>query len=497
MGFSKDQILSWLDSVTYQADLDLSKSGQEINKSQQPLTQSHSNLLPSPPASRKRSFLSIAEPCLETPIKKRRRRQTRTAEDIHRTPRPGDTGTISVSGSEVLSLPSCSDSVTSGQVSPTRLAERLRSQPDGLDCLVLDVNNLDLSFALHSFYMNIRAVQMCNRIVPANMQEEINRLSPSRRSLCEFLDNVYDPATSFSSSQKPNAVFLDNVINITDKAIECSRCKVDEAGWNNHVHTPLLELSFRVRDKFQEPRISFWSCTTASILTSYLVDNVPGKKVDYAMFIDPTNDTEIRPQIEVLHKEYGSINHTDFEAFEKRPITISIETKRQDQEKTKANNQMGIWHAAQWRLLERLAGREALTALPFIPGLLVFGHTWHFVASSYKDRKTLLWIDNITMGSTQSDLGVFQIIKGINKLYEWSKDVFWPWYKTYVLVSRPSRSVQEQSNLEGGSDAEAHVQALRYHAVVMPSYDTFTNQFAHPTDEVVYIVLALSGEHSP
>ncbi|GKU14509.1 unnamed protein product [Fusarium langsethiae] len=276
---------------------------------------------------------------------------------------------------------------------------------------------------------------MCSKIVPADMQEDIDRLSPSRRSLCEFLDNVYDPATSFSN-RKPNEFFLADVFEIVDKAIECSRFKVDEAGWNNHVHTPLLKMALLACSNCQKPRIGFWSCTTASILPSYLVDNVPGKKVDYAMFIDPTGEPESQAQIDKLHKEYISINHTDFVPFEKQPITISIETKRQDQEKTKANNQMGIWHAAQWRLLERLAGTEALSSLPFIPGILVFGHTWHFVASSYKDGRTLLWIDNITMGSTQSDLGVFQIIKGAGKLCEWSTDVFWPWYKSHVLVPR-------------------------------------------------------------
>jgi hypothetical protein len=109
----------------------------------------------------------------ETPVKRRRRRRTQASGDIHRTPRPGDNGTISVSGSEILSLPSYSDSVTSGQISPTRLAERLRSQPDGLDCLALDLNNPDLPFALHKFHLGIRSVQMCSKIVPADMQVRI------------------------------------------------------------------------------------------------------------------------------------------------------------------------------------------------------------------------------------------------------------------------------------------------------------------------------------
>ncbi|KAH7129471.1 hypothetical protein B0J13DRAFT_627305 [Dactylonectria estremocensis] len=51
---------------------------------------------------------------------------------------------------------------------------------------------------------------------------------------------------------------------------------------------------------------------------------------------------------------------------------------------------MGVWQAAQWRALEQLAGSAARETLEFLPGLLVFGHQWNIVATSYKDGKTIL-----------------------------------------------------------------------------------------------------------
>ncbi|KAJ4176528.1 hypothetical protein NW767_015414 [Fusarium falciforme] len=189
----------------------------------------------------------------------------------------------------------------------------------------------------------------------------------------------------------------------------------------------------------------------------YRIDSMPGKKVDFTLFIEPSSDPDTIAPVEALFKIRGSINHTDFEPLEKCPVTVSIETKRHDEGSKRANIQMGVWQAAQWRALEDLAGSDALRSLEFLPGLLVFGHQWNFVASSYKDGKTILWKER-SIGSTQTEFGVFQIMTGIDKLRAWSVDVFWPWYKLYVLKVR-AQSVPE-ADTHVPADVEAEMRGL-------------------------------------
>jgi hypothetical protein len=88
----------------------------------------------------------------------------------------------------------------------------------------------------------------------------------------------------------------------------------------------------------------------------------------------------------------NSINHTPYAPLRRIPISVSIETKPGGMSTRKAQLQMGIWHAAQWRHLSKLAGGN-LQALPFIPGILVYGHEWIFVASTYDNGKTVSFLN--------------------------------------------------------------------------------------------------------
>lgn len=49
---------------------------------------------------------------------------------------------------------------------------------------------------------------------------------------------------------------------------------------------------------------------------------------------------------------------------------------------------MGVWQAAQWKLLGELAG-EAISELEMIPGVVVEGHEWKFVATTNLGGKTV------------------------------------------------------------------------------------------------------------
>ncbi|KAH6961719.1 hypothetical protein BKA56DRAFT_500093 [Ilyonectria sp. MPI-CAGE-AT-0026] len=381
----------------------------------------------------------------------KRRRLNKNVTDTERTPRQGDS--VSVTGSEIPSLTSRSNSVASGQISPTRLADELRQQPKGVLVKTMDVNDEDMPLSLQNFIPDIENIATGLHIVPAYLEPEISRLALTRRSLKRFYPHVYAPTTSQPDTQTPatDISILVDILRIVDKATECLNCGMDEAGWNNHVHSPLLETALYGRGPWGKQLAGFYSCTTASIIPWYRIDNMPGKKIDFTLFIDPKFDPDATELVEALFESRGgSINHTDFQPLEKRPVTVSIETKRHDESQKNANIQMGVWQAAQWRALEQLAGSAAMETLEFLPGLLVFGHQWNFVATSYKDGKTILWKER-SIGSSQTEFGVFQIMTGMAKLRAWSVDIFWPWYKLHVL------KIGAES--EQGDEAEAEVEA--------------------------------------
>lgn len=155
-----------------------------------------------------------------------------------------------------------------------------------------------------------------------------------------------------------------------------------------------------------------------------------------------------------------TVNHTDFEAISTRPLLLSIETKKPGVHWDTAQLQMGIWHAAQWSFLRWAVGQKllrqraengmetpetaeeqgefrtnrlaVLSALGAIPGIIIQGHRWHLVLSTYEDGKTKLWTDH-QFGTTQSCLEIYAVVAGMRQLTGWARDVYMPWFKASIL----------------------------------------------------------------
>ncbi|PSR80533.1 hypothetical protein BD289DRAFT_62515 [Coniella lustricola] len=81
--------------------------------------------------------------------------------------------------------------------------------------------------------------------------------------------------------------------------------------------------------------------------------------------------------------------------------------------------QIGVWHLAQWRLLESLIGEKkprpvapgnhsvSPVILPdFLPALIVRGQEWYFLTITRAGRKTILW-QEIHFGTTRDIVGVY------------------------------------------------------------------------------------------
>ncbi|KAI6293855.1 hypothetical protein MCOR34_009805 [Pyricularia oryzae] len=284
-------------------------------------------------------------------------------------------------------------------------------------------------------------------------------------------------------------------------ALRCQERKHDENGWNQAVHYRLLRLALPA-DGF----VDFEPCTTARITPEILPrSSSSGKKVDYcfiingaSVFHEPAMEAANRigiwktpaQTIEILRRRTPgtSINHTDFGPLNKWPIALSVETKRPGESGEKAELQVGVWQAAQWRLLEwqrqeqkhKLQipqhSRQSLAAmdvedetvegaavvgvmdpntagittpsqtsippttpdLVFLPALIIVGHDWKFAATTREDcdgGRTVLWTES-TVGSTSNLLGIYRIIWCVRRLARYVEERHWPWYAEYILGLR-------------------------------------------------------------
>ncbi|RSL55533.1 hypothetical protein CEP53_007074 [Fusarium sp. AF-6] len=75
-------------------------------------------------------------------------------------------------------------------------------------------------------------------------------------------------------------------MKLVERAGQCHHLQYDEAGWNNLVHTPLLDAVFNNEDPNETQLIHFSPCMTASVSSRFHYFPIPATKVDYVLYLD-------------------------------------------------------------------------------------------------------------------------------------------------------------------------------------------------------------------
>jgi hypothetical protein len=88
-------------------------------------------------------------------------------------------------------------------------------------------------------------------------------------------------------------------------------------------------------------------------------------------------------------------NWTTDRLLQQYPLAFSIETKRYGGNTAKGEQQMGIWHAAQWEFLISRTGSVATNKLEFLPGVVVQGHIWSLVITTRSQAITVCGDDYV------------------------------------------------------------------------------------------------------
>ncbi|KAK7433525.1 hypothetical protein Landi51_13880 [Colletotrichum acutatum] len=246
---------------------------------------------------------------------------------------------------------------------------------------------------------------------------------------------------------------LETVNKIWTDADDCQSFQHFEMQWNCAVHFKILEVALA---HFQH--LGFCNCTGVQIHPNYTRGakaSHHNKKVDFCVFVNEHSPELTRA---ALTSPFQSVNHTEYPALLERPIALSLETKVTGQDWAEAFNQISVWLLAQWDALDDLVLRTrsrgsaasdgvrsgnvndpkpsaaAAAGLVFLPGIVVQGHDWYFVAMTRSAAGKSRLYSRVLCGSTQKTEGVYQVVAVLQLLGRYIENVYWPWFQQTILT---------------------------------------------------------------
>lgn len=282
---------------------------------------------------------------------------------------------------------------------------------------------------------DIRRVGRGNGLIPSAVKSRAATLLDD-----DLLDDLaFDDNDDDSEQQRAEHEGLWAAVNsLIDAAKECEEEDLCEADWNNEVHSRALRLALE-RDR-GERAVWYRNITTAQIKDQSLLPAsaaglaTQSKMVDFAIVLDTRSDKLLAKRVyaKLRHEDLTAINHTPAEHVRFSPIAVSIETKRAAIEEDVANAQLAVWVSAHFRWLRRLS--DTASTLPTLPLVMVQGHEWKLMLAELQDDSEIRIFRHLSLGTTRSVLGVYQLVASLRRLAEWAKDAYRPWLEENVLL---------------------------------------------------------------
>ncbi|KAG8622950.1 hypothetical protein KVT40_009267 [Elsinoe batatas] len=226
---------------------------------------------------------------------------------------------------------------------------------------------------------------------------------------------------------------LDIADMISTEAKRCILIEDYEPGWNSSFHGLVLTTACYLSQ--HRGHVTCANITTARILSQYLTpisanEHIPGRMVDFALCLEPEQMEEF-DGISLDIPGQHSLNATDHAPTSRRPIAVSIETKRHGVDLQKGELQLDIWVSGHFNWLETLTGTDAPETLPVLPLMFVQGSHWTVVfaqrQSTARGKVTTVWKE-VSLGSAADPSGVFKVISALLYLIDWVKTSYSPWF---------------------------------------------------------------------
>ena len=250
----------------------------------------------------------------------------------------------------------------------------------------------------------------------------------------------------FPSSRACDAMpDLLQVETIVEQARECNAIDDLEAGWNSHVHGPLLVAACQLSR--HHARVRSVNLTLARSLARLGPSDklvATGKMVDFGIYLQVS--PELRAAYKAVKPEADGqsryFNHTNFEQIARRPLVISIETKRDGQGGSQADLQLSVWVNGHF---DRLADLRKTALDPsdrtvWLPLLKVIGPIWYLLMArgDYNDMGELACITVYSrhqLGDVTTYHGFFQVFTALHELIDWTETSYRPWFERWVTAS--------------------------------------------------------------
>ncbi|RMZ82705.1 hypothetical protein DV738_g1463, partial [Chaetothyriales sp. CBS 135597] len=446
-----DQIIAWLSSIQ---DYSHSSSGTSTNH--QPLKRRRGSS-PKPTTRRDRDInINITTHCVDvmptltphTPQSKRQKLTTTARrhtpqqpsaggdnDDVDPTPRAAARKTPSLASSRETKTTASSSSYASGTSSPAKHFRAIALQQDGIERRILEKAAHGMPDQLTLLLRDLENVANGIGIISTEHKSSIETQAAADPTLPSFPSYMFD-ATTARESLGPTPP-LEAVLGMARWAKHCIKTDAHEDTWNAYVHFPLLCLAVYGSYHQKSQLMNVEMCTRADIIQEYRHLPIPSKRVDFVLHCSPSlsGDGATASAIDRVRESRPllSINHTDLSCLISSPICTSIETKRQYGDGHKAELQIGVWHAAQWKMLSQIT-RPKAEACAFLPGVIISGHEWRFIATTVEGgQKTVLWTDYL-FGSSSDAVGIYKIIHGIQYLLRDGRERYWPWFRENALA---------------------------------------------------------------
>jgi hypothetical protein len=232
---------------------------------------------------------------------------------------------------------------------------------------------------------------------------------------------------------------------IVEQARECNDMDDLEAGWNSHVHGPLLVIACHLSR--HHARVRSVNLTLARSLARLGPGDrlvTIGKMVDFGIYLQVS--PELRAAYKAIKPEADGqsryFNHTNFEQIARKPLVISVETKRDGQGGSQADLQLSVWVNGHF---DRLADLRKTALNPsdrtvWLPLLKVIGPIRYLLMArgDYNDLGELLCTTVYTrhqLGDVTTYHGVFQVFSALQELIDWTETSYRPWFEGWVSAS--------------------------------------------------------------
>ncbi|KAI1115530.1 hypothetical protein F5Y14DRAFT_410228 [Nemania sp. NC0429] len=364
---------------------------------------------------------------------------------------------------------STTSTAASRPFSPTNRLLQLEISPHNPLCIVA-INRQDprMPRALKSTLAQLETFQRGDEVVPKQLAPDV-KVRQARQREC-IADGSYDDYYEYSGYDefynfRPSVfcheyepgcwgqIKLRDVLDIVTATQTCINDRHPDLSWNMLVHWPIFTLAFgaggtdipTTSAATPYTRVSCVPCTAARITDQ----NEGSKLIDFCVALQPLEDHSIVEAEQTIRELRGRtdgsvVNHTDFYPLRDRPIVMSVASGNSGEGLLEAETQVGVWQAAQWSLLasQSKSGKDSISSLPFLPALLIQGPQWYFAATTREGDQTLLWTER-SIGSTDTALGIFQIIRTLRYMAEWSATIYWPWYEREILGLAKPRSTSQ------------------------------------------------------